>query len=218
MKSSHSLWIESDAISSLIFVTCTGHPLFNLENSAHFSVLLSGSITFHLNKFQLTVFNTYKDCVIIPHNLRDQHVPSIWKLGSFEICFRNCIRVQATWDRWILHLVSIGLLQLHAIRITNFKESQSIFGYAGGILWQQKENVDLYVMMRRWRKTSIMALAMFIPRQVLPPIPKAKKLYGFDSSCPWERERERKNTSSNFATLEKWILQISFSSFFLIEN
>lgn len=39
----------------------------------------------------------------------------------------------------------------------------------------------LYVVIRRWRNTSIVALAMFIPRQVLPPIPNAKKLYGFVS-------------------------------------
>jgi hypothetical protein len=66
------------------------------------------------------------------------------------------------------------------------------------------------VMIRRWRKTSIMALAMFIPRHVLPPIPKAKKLYGFDSSCPWEREREHL-----IKNLKKLILQISyFSSLF----
>jgi hypothetical protein len=55
-----------------------------------------------------------------------------------------------------------------------------------------------------------MALAMFIPRHVLPPIPKAKKLYGFDSSCPWEREREHL-----IKNLKKLILQISyFSSLF----
>nr|GME20066.1 uncharacterized protein LOC109149214 [Ipomoea batatas] len=40
-----------------------------------------------------------------------------------------------------------------------------------------------YVVTKRWRKTNIIALAMFNPMHVLPPIPKAKKLYGFASSC-----------------------------------
>lgn len=32
----------------LIHDTCTGQPLLSLENSAHFSILESESITFHL--------------------------------------------------------------------------------------------------------------------------------------------------------------------------
>lgn len=44
-------------------------------------------------------------------------------------------------------------------------------------------NTHLQLVMKRWRNTNIMALAMFFPRHALPPIPKAKKLYGFDSAC-----------------------------------
>nr|GMD89388.1 hypothetical protein Iba_chr14cCG16320 [Ipomoea batatas] len=44
----------------------------------------------------------------------------------------------------------------------------------------------LYVVTKRWRKTNIIALAMFNPMHVLPPIPKAKKLYGFASSSNLE--------------------------------
>lgn len=48
------------------------------------------------------------------------------------------------------------------------------------------------MVIKRWRNTSIIALAMFIPRQVLPPIPKAKNLYGFDSSC-WMAKGKKKH-------------------------
>lgn len=48
------------------------------------------------------------------------------------------------------------------------------------------------MVIKRWRNTSIIALAIFIPRQVLPPIPKAKNLYGFDSSC-WMAKGKKKH-------------------------
>jgi len=42
-------------------------------------------------------------------------------------------------------------------------------------------STHLKLVMRRWRNTNIIASAMFFPRHILPPIPKAKKLFGFDS-------------------------------------
>jgi hypothetical protein len=75
-------------------------------------------------------------------------------------------------------------------------EDEPIIGYV--TFYDNKKENHLYVVIKRWRKTSIIALAMFIPRQVLPPIPKAKKLYGFDSSCPRQKhKKKKKNTSKN---------------------
>lgn len=58
------------------------------------------------------------------------------------------------------------------------------------------------MVIKRWRKTSIIALAMFIPKQVLPPIPKAKNLYGFDSSC-W-MAKGKKNAYKIVSTLSSF--------------
>lgn len=51
------------------------------------------------------------------------------------------------------------------------------------LMWSMIVSTHLKLVTRRLRNTNIIASAMFFPRHILPPIPKAKKLFGFDSLC-----------------------------------